>query len=140
VLHNPVREEYTPPHGHGLGKTKETVRQLASMIALNFTRSKGMTIYDGTRVSLSLGRFPAQGKVYSNSKSRANLMIKLARQGGTCDMLMVYMKEAGKLPILEEAAHSRIGSLRRPSGNRSAVHVLHGPWQNKRRREGTVGN
>jgi len=58
-------------HGHVLGKTKKTVRQQASMVTLNFTRSKGMAMYDETRVSLSSGRFPAQGKVYPGSILRA---------------------------------------------------------------------
>ena len=42
------------------------------MVTPNFTRDKGMAMYDETRLSLSLGRFPAQGKVYSGSKSKAN--------------------------------------------------------------------
>jgi len=54
------------------------------------------------------------------------MMLKVAGQGGTCDMLMTYMKEAGKRPFLEEAAHSRNGSLRRLSGNRWTVHAFNG--------------
>ena len=61
------------------------------------------------------------------------MMIKVVEQGGTCDMKMIYIKEAGKLPFLEEATHSRNGSLRRLSGICWVVHALVAEYKAERR-------